>query len=280
MDVQDQRILGARLEVGRPLDPGLNFLAVEGVVPDRLRLDRPPVRKHPDDAGARPLRNLERATGEPRLIGDRIRGAEDILLPSLVERRRVGQHAFEDRRRDAQHAHAAALDPLAQRINLAVTELDDVLVADQAKFGPRHPDFGHRVERRVEVEGELVGNGGNRKHAHASHSRIQTHSVGILHGEFLQTPQVTRDGIRWIVRRLVLQPHISTESMPREHREDAIPVEWASGLAVVQRHLGLDVRADRVRDGHLDLVVHLRRTEVADVDVVSGYHTRSHLTLL
>ncbi len=65
-----------------------------------FRFDRAPIREHADDARARAFGNLESARRQPRLIGERVLGREGILLEALVYRRRIGQHALEQRRCD------------------------------------------------------------------------------------------------------------------------------------------------------------------------------------
>jgi hypothetical protein len=81
---------------------------------------RPPVREDTDDRRAGLFSDLHGTLRKPGLIGDRVRRSKYVLLKPLVEWRRVRQHALQHRRRDAQHAHPALLDALADPRDLIV----------------------------------------------------------------------------------------------------------------------------------------------------------------
>src|SRR5947207_7679383 len=145
--------------------------------------------------------------------------------------------------------------------------------------------FGEGGSWRAEAVGEggswraeAFGEGGEIAHARrAAAMRVGVEarnligtpgSGGVGDRQLFQTAQMSGNGRRGIDRCLVLETHVAAKAVRREHLEYAIPVGRYPG-AIVARHFGLDVRADRIRDGHLDLIVDGRRPEIADVEVHS-----------
>src|SRR5947207_7691504 len=125
---------------------------------------------------------------------------------------------------------------------------------------------------------EAFGEGGEIAHARraaAMRAGVEARNLigtpgsgGVGDRQLFQTAQMSGNGRRGIDRCLVLETHVAAKAVRREHLEYAIPVGRYPG-AIVARHFGLDVRADRIRDGHLDLIVDGRRPEIADVEVHS-----------
>src|SRR5262245_34602086 len=73
-------------------------------------------------------------------------------------------------------------------------------------------------------------------------------SIRVLECQFLQTAQIAGDGRRRIAGRLVLEAHIATEGMRREHLEHAVPVSGRARSSIVECHLSFYMGADRIRD--------------------------------
>src|SRR5437762_2058016 len=125
---------------------------------------------------------------------------------------------------------------------------------------------------------EAFGEGGEIAHARraaAMRAGVEARNLigtpgsgGVGDRQLFQTAQMSGNGRRGIDRCLVLETHVAAKAVRREHLESAIPVGRYPS-AIVARHFGLDVRADRIRDGHLDLIVDGRRPEIADVEVHS-----------
>ena len=87
------------------------------------------------------VRDLKRARGEPRLIGERMLGSEHVLLEAGVHFRRIGQHAFEQRRRDREDLQARAAHDRDGAVQLLIGQIDDVLAEHHTEFGARHTEF-------------------------------------------------------------------------------------------------------------------------------------------
>ena len=89
--------------------------------------------------------NGEGAPGETRLIGKGIVRREHILLEARIDRRRVGQLAFQQRRGDRNHNEPVRLDNRPGARQLVIGEIDDVLAEDHAQFRPAHAELRHRA---------------------------------------------------------------------------------------------------------------------------------------
>ncbi len=97
------------------------------------------------------------------MVVERVGRTEDVVLDTRIERRRIREHAFEERRRERDDRHPSLLDGTTYVVNLLVREIDHVAARHEAHFRTRHADAGHPLQRGFEIRGEFVGNGGSSK---------------------------------------------------------------------------------------------------------------------
>ena len=123
-----------------------------------------PVRKHAHDPRARPMRDLERARRQPRLIVERVLGREHVLLKARVHLRRVRQHALQQRRgdRDDLHALRRARSALARSISSSVRSMM-FLPNTIRSSAPVMPISAMERDGFFDIGRKFVGDGGDTK---------------------------------------------------------------------------------------------------------------------
>ena len=78
----------------------------------RIRIHCAPVGEDANNLRASAFGDLERARGEPRLVGEGVLGREHILLETRIHVGRIRQHALQQRRGDGDNLQARVLhDP-------------------------------------------------------------------------------------------------------------------------------------------------------------------------